>query len=144
MNDALITAYQKEQAERVRRLPLLQAALLARLARAKVDLVEIPYDGEGDNGQIEGVHAYDGDGAPVVLGSNAMRLALQPDEPALRFNSLSAALEDFAWQLLGQYHAGFENDGGGYGQIIFRVPRASVTIDHNDRFTDVVNCVTEV
>jgi hypothetical protein len=45
---------------------------------------------------------------------------------------------------LGLYHDGFVNNDGGFAAIAIDAEKATVTIDHNDRITDVDNTVTEV
>ena len=67
-----------------------------------------------------------------------------PASHPLLYGSLSEALEDFAWMLLFEYHCGFENNDGGYGLIVIDTRETAITIDHNDRVTDVVNTLTEV
>lgn len=120
MSDPIIYAYQKAEADRQKQLSLLKAALLARLAAAKVDHVEIPYDGEGDSGQIEDVHAYSAAGTPIALVGKPVEFRGR-GKHRLQFASLREALEHFAWELLGIHHDGFENNDGGYGQITVRV-----------------------
>jgi hypothetical protein len=92
------------------------------------------YDGEGDSGQINDITATAADESEVSLEG----LPCGPD------TLLADELDDFAWQCLGAYHGGFENNDGGYGDVTIDVTEGKVYIDHNDRFVDVTNTTSEV
>jgi hypothetical protein len=113
---------------------LLKGALLAALAAAGIAHVEIDYDGEGDNGQINGATALDGQGNRVDLDR-----PLHPETPPL-----SDALDNFAWAILQEHHGGFEDNDGGYGTIRIDVAAGTVTLDHYQRWTDAHHTWTEL
>lgn len=119
-----------------------KADLLRRLKRLRIAEVEIAYNGEGDDGQIEDVLAFDKRGKAVSLDAK-VRLALYGEiKPKLR--TLQDVLNDFAWLVLHEYHGGYENNEGGFGTIVIDVAQQRICIDHNDRIVDVCNTVTEV
>jgi hypothetical protein len=114
-----------------------------RALRARgIALVEIPYDGEGDNGQIGYLCAFSAKDRQVDI-DQPVRLALRDGEKPTRYASLRDALEDFAWLVLDHYHGGFENNDGGYGDITICTARRAVVISHNDRVMEAVNTTTE-
>jgi hypothetical protein len=116
-----------------------KSALLKALAARRIATVEITYDGEGDSGQIQDIVAVDIGNARVPLDRQVTTALSDGKEP-----TLSEAIDDFAWTVLQEYHGGFENNDGGYGTIAIDVAKGIVTLDHNDRYTDVVNSTTEV
>jgi hypothetical protein len=116
--------------------------MLAVLKRRGITSVSIDYDGEGDSGQIAGIGATDAQNRPASLLA-PVRVALRSAKPD-RYPTLEDALEEFAWSLLAHYHGGFENNDGGFGTIHINVAKGSVCIEHNDRFSDVIETTTEV
>lgn len=121
----------------------VKSALLKALAARRIATVEITYDGEGDSGQIQDIVAVGVGTSRVPLDRPVTMALLEAKEPT-RYQSLSEAIDDFAWTVLQEYHGGFENNDGGYGTIVIDVAKGIVTLDHNDRYTDVVNSTTEV
>jgi hypothetical protein len=120
-----------------------KSAMLGALRTQGIATVEIDYDGEGDSGQMGDIYAYDAERQSLPI-NKPVNIAFAPDEEPRHYDSLSEALDDFAWRLLQDRHGGFENNDGGYGTIVIDVPNCSVVIDHNDRFTDAFNTRTEV
>lgn len=135
-------AYQQALAQDRRRLELAKTILIAGLKSIGANQVLIEYDGEGDSGQIHSISAFGAADEPVEL-NNACPIAIGEDDSRRPYDTLAAFLDDFAWDLLRQYHDGFENNEGGYGTIEIRVPDAAITIDHNDRFVEIATTVTE-
>jgi hypothetical protein len=125
--------------------PLARAkrAILRALRARGIAEVEIVYDGQGDDGQIIHIYAYDAKNRQADLG-RPVRLALREGITRVRYRSLAEALDDFAWMVLGHYHDGFENCDGGYGSITINTGRGEVMLDHNDRVIEAVNTRTEV
>ncbi len=144
MNDAVLSLYDQDLAKRAKRLPLMKAELIEALAALKATRAVIQYDGCGDNGQIESVEAFRANGKPVSLDTPPFQLAVEASETTGRYASLREALDDYAWDLLAVYHDGFEDGDGAFGEITIDVGKALVTIDHNARFTDFTNTMTEV
>jgi len=118
-----------------RRISTLKAALLKALATAGVARVDIDYDGEGDSGQLTAIDASAADGSHVPLDTPCQQV---------EGRTLRTLIDDFAWDVLGHYHDGFENNDGGCGSISIDVAKQSVILDHNDRVSEFVNTTTEV
>ena len=111
------------------------------LAAANLTLVEVPFDGEGDSGQIEGIYAYAGD-ARAELPESSLTLhqaAQNRGDPRTTTVSLHDAIETLCYDYLSQTHGGWENDDGAYGTFEFDVPNRSVHLDIDERFTDTTN-----
>jgi hypothetical protein len=120
-----------------------KCAVLRALRLRGIAVVEIEYDGEGDDGQIGAISAYDAQDQPVEC-TKPIRLALRSGAEFVRYASLREALDDFAWTILEHYHGGFQNDGGGFGTFIIDVREGTVKMEHHDRFTSVYSTETEV
>jgi hypothetical protein len=118
-------------------------AMLQALRKRGIATVSIEYDGEGDSGQIGDIRALDTKERPVAT-NQPVRLALYRHKQPNDYASLSEALDDFAWLLLGHFHDGFENNEGGYGTVEIDVAERSVILDHDDRVIDTINTRTEV
>jgi len=115
------------------KLPII-AALKARGAT----VATIRYDGEGDSGQIEAIVAYSAGNGEIDLDVAFVGQKADAQAPNLR-----DALDQLAWDCLAAFHDGFENNEGGYGEISIDVASGVITIDHNERITEVSNTVTE-
>ena len=118
-------------------------AILKALRERGIATVSIAYDGEGDSGQIGDIDAFDAKKKPVST-DQAIRLTLYRGKEPSDYASLHEALDDFSWVLLGHYHAGFQDNVGGYGTIRIDVAKRSVILDHNDCFVDTHHIRTEV
>jgi hypothetical protein len=112
-----------------------KAIVFAALAAAGIDHVMVEYDGSGDSGQIECITAWDANDQKIpLLPQPKLQLATDdPDQPIER--SLESAIEDLAWDYLEIYY-GWENNDGACGTFVFDVPKRTITLDHNERFTD--------
>jgi hypothetical protein len=132
---------EREQ-ERARRaaavLPANKEAIFAPLAAAGVTSVTVGFDGAGDSGQIEEVTAYrDEEPVPLPPATVAlMRTGFSASEDRTENLALTAAIENLAYDLLEEAHAGWENNDGAYGEFTFHVSTRGVTLDFNQRFTD--------
>jgi len=122
--------------------PKAKRVLLKALSAHQIASVAITYDGEGDSGQIQDISAVNSKNEPVSL-NRPVKLAMYEGRPPTHYCCLREAIDDFAWIMLVEYHGGFENDDGGFGRIIVNVGKRSITLDHKDRVTDVVNTTTE-
>ena len=105
-------------------------ALLAeceRLATAGVTFVAVHFDGCGDDGATEDAKCYDSEwyayGEHEALDRDASRL--------------QEHFEAFVpW--------GYENDCGGFGDVILDVGARKITVERNDRFEDYTTTSYEV
>jgi hypothetical protein len=50
---------------------------------------------------------------------------------------LEAAVEELAWNYLYDNYLGWENNDGAFGAFVFDVPGRSITLEHNERYTEV-------
>lgn len=107
-----------------------KAAILAEcdiLAAAGVTFVAVHFDGYGDSGTTEEVKCYDTDwyswGEP---------------EP---FHYDASYLQDFFEALV---PLGYENDCGGFGDVMLDVAARKITVERNDRFEDYTTTTYEV
>jgi hypothetical protein len=111
--------------------------IFAALAEAGVHRVTVDYDGSGDSGQIENVEAWGGGDQRIPFPPD-IRIQLgsgNPDHPLTVLN-LEAAVETLAWDYL-EIHYGWENNDGAFGIFVFDVPARTVTLEHNERYTEV-------
>jgi len=107
-----------------------KAALLAeceRLAAAGITFVAVHFDGYGDDGTTEEVMCYDGEwyasGKPEPVKYDACHLQ-EHFETLVPF--------------------GYENDCGGFGDVVLDVAARKVTVERNDRFEDYTTTTYEV
>ena len=107
-----------------------KAAILAecdRLAAAGVTFVAVHFDGYGDDGTTEEVKCYDGEWS-----------AWGEHEPVK--HDASHLQEHF--EALVPF--GYENDCGGFGDVVLDVAARKVTVERNDRFEDYTTTTYEV
>jgi len=107
-----------------------KTAILAQcdqLATAGVTFVAVHFDGYGDSGTTEEVKCYDGE--CYAWGEN---------EPVNRDVS---HLQDHFEALV---PFGYENDCGGFGDVVLDVAARKVSVERNDRFEDYTTTTYEV
>ena len=60
------------------------------------------------------------------------------DEPPSRLpDAIMTRLQDMLWSTVYALHPGFENNEGGYGDIIWDLATDQIAIEHSERFVDV-------
>lgn len=130
-----------EQAEHNRRAealcPANKAALFDVLAGARITHVVVIFDGCGDSGQVEDIAAHAGDAA-VALPEAQITICSPvwgSDEMECRQVGVEAAIEQFAYDLLAETHAGWENNDGAHGEFSFDVAKRTISLDYHERFT---------
>jgi len=107
-----------------------KAAILAecdRFANAGVTFVVVHFDGYGDSGTTEEVKGYDSE-----------CYAWGEDEPV---DQDVSHLQDHFETLV---PFGYENDCGGFGDIVLDVNARKLTVERNDRFEDYTTTTYEV
>jgi hypothetical protein len=107
-----------------------KAAILAecgRLAEAGITFVAIHFDGSGDEGVSEDIKCY----ATEEYAHD------ESDAQAADFSYLQEHFE-----ALVPY--GYENDCGGFGDVILNVKTRKITVELNDRFEDYTTSSYEV
>jgi len=107
------------------------------LAAAGIHRVTVDYDGSGDSGQIEDVAAWNaGDERIPFPSDRKIQLRSENPEYPLPEQSFEAAVEHLCWGYLEIYY-GWENNDGAFGIFVFDVPARSITLEHNERYTEV-------
>ena len=112
-----------------------KTALFDALAAARIDTVEVTFNGYADEGQIDGVVA-DGEGTDADLRITNIELArvtwgnLVATRETL---TLKDAIEKLAHDLLEQTYDGWENNQGAYGDFLFDVLERRITLNFNER-----------
>jgi hypothetical protein len=112
--------------------------IFAALEEAGITKVSIEFDGAGDSGQIEDILAWNADGATVPMPSHC-RLELPsrlPDNPAVEM-TLQEAVETLAYDYLEDTYPGWEINDGAFGTFVFDILARTVTLEHNERYTEV-------
>jgi hypothetical protein len=114
-----------------------KALVFAALAEAGIHRVTVDYDGCGDSGQIENVEAWDAADERIPFPADP-KIELAPDNPLQPHaaENLEAAVETLAWDYL-EIHWGWENNDGAFGTFVFDVPACTITLEHNERYTEV-------
>lgn len=107
-----------------------KAAILAecdRLAAAGITFVAVHFDGYGDDGTTEEVKCYDnewyasGEHEPVKHDASHLQEHFEELVPF-----------------------GYENDCGGFGDVVLDVNARKLTVERNDRFEDYTTTTYEV
>ena len=119
-----------------RTLAHCKAAILPLLATAGIARVTIEYNGEGDEGQIHDIQAFDAQSRPIDLP------AVDCEQHLLQYGgsvdvsvvALVDALENFADTALEALHDGWENGDGAFGEVEIDVALGTATLTHNSRY----------
>lgn len=119
-------------------LPLLRGAGISRLV--------IIYDGEGDEGQVHEINAFDGEGAIADLPQARCQRYRQHHTARMSVDVvlLEQALDSFAHEALGAYWSGWEDGSGACGEIEIDVATGATVLTHNSRFIDFDQTITEL
>src|SRR5260370_37238153 len=107
-----------------------KAAILAeceRLAEAGITFVAVHFDGSGDEGASEDIKCYATEDYAY-------------EESEIQGANLSNLQEHF--ETLVPY--GYEDDCGGFGDVILNVNTRKITVERNDRFEDYTTSSYEV
>ncbi|MEE4209103.1 MAG: hypothetical protein V2I43_07550 [Parvularcula sp.] len=126
----------KERLDAIR--PKNKSAIFAILAEAGITSVTVEFDGYGDSGGVESVHA-EAEGSQVALPDSSVELLAlgwREAEPTQKTVPLSEAVEHMVYELLGQTHGGWENNAGAFGNFVFDVADRTITLEFNMRFED--------
>jgi hypothetical protein len=115
-----------------------KATVFAALAAAGIHRVTVDYDGSGDSGQIENIEAWNAadERMPFPTDPRIQLISENAGHP-LAAQNLEAAVESVAWDYLDDLYNGWENNDGAFGTFAFDVAARSVSLERNERFTDV-------
>tara|TARA_R110000868_G_scaffold363120_2_gene625378 strand:- start:4053 stop:4523 length:471 start_codon:yes stop_codon:yes gene_type:complete len=134
---AILARMAEREAAAAKLVPANKACLFAILASAGITLVTVIFDGCGDSGQIEDIASFRGD-EPADLPTGTVEILAvshNTGQPVANVFSVSEAIEEMAYDLLGQKHCGWENNDGAYGEFSFHVAEGRIKLDYNERFT---------
>ncbi len=109
------------------------------LAAAGIAIVEVSFDGGGDEGQIESTVAHTSDNTEIALPDVEVLYAeVVWEGPAVATvpRQVAEAIETMAYDLLGQTHGGWENGEGAFGTFTFDVATRAITLNHNARYIE--------
>lgn len=110
-----------------------KTALFDALASARIDTVEVTFNGYADEGQIDGAVA-DGEGGDTDLQSIHVELArVECGNQTRQTLSVKDAIEKLVYDLLEQTYSGWENNQGAYGDFLFDVAERTITLNFNER-----------
>lgn len=126
---------QQLQACRIANLKSLTDALSAH----GIATVTLSFDGCGDQGQIESTTLSDANGNSVAAPDTTLsiRVTEGPDsEPSSHTKALREAIEDFAYDALGELYLGWQDNDGSFGTITIDVAENRASLEINERFTD--------
>jgi hypothetical protein len=120
------------------------------LAEAGIHKLTVGFDGYGDSGQIGEVEAWStdqtwrtGDDRIPVPSSRKVQLASPVSGNPPVEMTLQEAIETLAYDYLEETHMGWENNDGAFGTFVFDVPDRSITLEHNERYTEVATSTHE-
>lgn len=129
------------QAERAAEVRKIRTDLLGSLRAAGITSVEAHYDAYGDSGNIEQVTLLPElpeSERPAAAEAVPLESEVPLDEPPSRLpDAIMTRLQDMLWSTVYALHPGFENNEGGYGDIIWDLATDQIAIEHSDRFVDV-------
>ena len=114
-------------------------ALFKALHEARITLVTVTFDGEGDSGQINDITAW---ASTLECPIPEISVRLHSAEPGRKVlttstQSLRDAIETMCYDFLEHEQGGWENDDGAYGEFRFDVAALSIELEFSSRFTDV-------
>ena len=112
-----------------------KTALFDVLAAARIDTVEVTFNGYADEGQIDSAVA-DGEGGDTNLESIHVEISrVEWGSQIVTRQTLSVkdAIEKLVHDLLEQTYSGWENNQGTYGDFLFDVAERTITLNFNER-----------
>jgi hypothetical protein len=124
----------KEHCEQMNKRTLLDALRASGACRAAVS-----YEGGGDSGYADNVSAQDAGNAEIALTSMTKYFVVQCTRKDSLWHwqvveqerTLAETMADFAMQLVCRLHAGWENNEGGFGKVVFDIDAGLVRIEHS-------------
>jgi hypothetical protein len=112
-----------------------KTALFDALAGARIDTVEVTFNGYADNGQVDEA-VIDGEGADADLRLVNIEIArVEWGNPVVvrETRSVKDAIEKLVYDLLQQTYGGWENNLGAYRDFLFDVAERTITLNFNER-----------
>ena len=121
--EAVLARLEKDREEKAKNLAVTRDNLRSMLMGLGVTKVQGEYDGYGDSGNTECV-------------------SVEPSSVAID-ETLDQTLANFIWDMAYQQSPGFENNDGAFGTFAWDVTKDTISIEHNERFTDYNSTVFE-
>ena len=112
-----------------------KTALFDALASARIDTVEVTFNGYADEGQIDGAVA-DGEGGDTDFQSIHVEIArVEWGNQIVTRQTLSVkdAIEKLGYDLLQQTYSGWQDNHGAYGDFLLDVSERTITLNFNER-----------
>ena len=141
----LMARYRAEHDAETAALQAMKPALMQALKDAGIGLVNVHFNGSGDEGQIETIEAWDSKDAwhcdrPAIPLPDVMLLlpvASNPARPAVESTTtLTDALEELVYDFLGITHAGWQDGDGAYGDVVFTVETGEIKLEYSERYIE--------
>lgn len=140
---AAIARYEEQAQRRAALAPAVaefnKKALFDAVRPLGITSVEVTFDGYGDSGQLDEPSFVNATGAvdPPVGEIEVQSVLYDGSGIETVRVSITEAIEQICYDLLGEYHAGWENNDGAYGDFVFDVTADAITYTHNSRYTEV-------
>ena len=112
-----------------------KTALFDALAAARIDTVEVTFNGYADSGQVDEA-VVDGEGADAELRRINIEIARVEWGSLIvvrETRSVKDAIEKLVYDLLQQTCCGWEINEGAYGDFLFDVGDRTITLNFNER-----------
>lgn len=113
-----------------------KARLFPLLAAAGIVEVEVFYCGEGDSGGIDEISCRNAENAPVELPEQTVMhqwTNWNGSEISKHECKLTDAIERFALDVIECRFAGWENNEGASGQVLFHICENTIELEHGTR-----------
>ena len=115
-----------------------RATVFAELKNAGITMVDIEFDGCGDEGSVQSVLARRAKSEMVIpeievdighagYSGTVSRSAMK----------LANAIEEIVYDILTIHHGGWENNDGAFGELVFDVDGGTISYQHHSRYTEV-------
>jgi hypothetical protein len=99
--------------------------------------IEVNFDGQNDNGQIEYIEAFDQNNANLELPKITIllwRADFEGTGVTIEEVSFESALESICYAHLSDAHSGWDNDDGASGTFTFDAATRTISLEHRERF----------
>ena len=112
-----------------------KTALFDALAAARIDIVEITFNGYADSAQVDEavIDGKDGDAALRTVKIEIARVEWGSPIVVRETRSVRDAIEKLVYDLLQQTFGGWENGQGAYGDFCFDVADRTITLNFSER-----------
>ncbi len=110
-----------------------KTALFDALANARIDTVEVTFDGYADSGQVDEAVIDGADADLRLINIEIARVGWGSPAVVRETLSVKDAIEKLVYDLLQQTYGGWEINQGAYGDFLFDVGDRTVTLNFNER-----------